>query len=509
MRNGQVLKDRYRLTARIAAGGMGEVWRADDLVLHRSVAIKVLHAALASDPAFRRRFLQEARTLAALNAPGLIDLYDVCEERGEDGAPLSYLVMELIDGRTLAEVLAASGPMAPEAVMSVMAQAATALHAAHGAGIIHRDLKPANILVDAAGRVTVIDFGIARTRGHAALTSAGTVVGTVEYASPEQLRNEPLTPASDVYSLGVVGYECLTAVPPFHGESAASVMAAQLGSPPPPLPEGVPPAVAGVVSRALAKQPGERFGDAAEFAAACRAAEAAPHRSTRVMSVGHGHVPPPPTSVIEYAEPEPEPERSVAELLRRRTMLAVAATLGVVLLVAATVTVVWLGGRGDTGPTDDAGPSPSPSSPSPSPSPTGPDDPSTSTIENAHSGQCIGVEYFLMFRSSVLTDCESGDRFEFLPGTTEGVYQIALESEDGVCLNWRYGDEDVSAGDCGLDTAWRLTWVETRAGTDVWRIQSVNNSNYCLAIGEASPQGQDCTEDANQQWLTDAAAATP
>ncbi|MFD0558707.1 serine/threonine protein kinase [Stackebrandtia endophytica] len=509
MRNGDVLKDRYRLERRIGTGGMSEVWEAVDLTLHRTVAIKVLHPALAADPAFRERFIREARTLASLNAPGLIDLYDACEETAPDGTTLSYLVMELVDGQPLSQVLAQHGRLNASTTASILRQCATALQAAHGAGIVHRDIKPANILIGASGEVTVIDFGIARTHGHSALTSAGSVIGTVDYASPEQLRGDHLTPASDVYSLGIVGYECLAGRPPFYGESTPAIISAQLNQPPPPLPEDVPSALADIIAVMLSKDPAHRFASATELTQALDAP--GEPRTTRTMSVGMATIPPPATALIDREESEPdEPQpdgSSVDQLLRRRTMTTVAVTLGVVVVIAAAAIFAFtLGQNSGNQAAQDDPTSASPTSPSPSPSPTGPDSPATSMLANAHSGQCVSITEWFLFTYTELVDCSTAARFEFIPSpSADDVFKIVWESSGDTCLNWTYGGAEVEPGTCDFNTAWKLNWIESTDEVDVWQIQSVSNGNYCLALGSDGPQGQECTEDANQQWHTEAA----
>ncbi|MGH8877457.1 MAG: serine/threonine protein kinase, partial [Stackebrandtia sp.] len=437
--NGQVLRQRYRLVERIAVGGMGEVWRAEDLTLHRTVAIKVLHPGLAADPQFQQRFIQEARTLASLNAPGLIDLYDACEDPGPDDTTLSYLVMELVDAEPLSELLAEKARLEPDELLPILAQTATALQAAHGAGIVHRDIKPANILVAADGAVTVIDFGIARTSGGSQLTAAGSVIGTVEYASPEQLRGKQLTGASDVYSLGIVAYECLTGSPPFYGDAAA-VINAQLNEEPPELPSDLPPEVARIVTKAVAKEPSQRFESAAAMAAACRASGSA----TRTMPVGRADAPAPATAQLDY-EPPPEPEpEPVDRLLRKRTLTTVAITLGVVAVIAIAVGLVLWGGGGSGDPG-----SATSSSKSPKPSPTGPEAPGTSTLVSAANGKCVDIDFGIISDEVVLADCGDGTaKFEFESGPDDDVFKAKHADGEELCLNWKYGDDAVDPGDC-------------------------------------------------------------
>ncbi|KRB76578.1 hypothetical protein ASE01_15450 [Nocardioides sp. Root190] len=256
----------------IATGGMGVVWRATDTRLNREVAVKVLKAEYADDPMFRTRFEQEARSAGALHHPGIAGVYDY---GADDAGHLSpYLVMELVDGQPLSTLLATARTngrtLDPAVVQDLIAQAGEALGVAHRAGIVHRDVKPANLLVTADRTVKITDFGIARAADAVALTRTGSVMGTPQYLSPEQARGNPSTPASDVYSLGVVAFECLTGRRPFEAETPVATALAHLQQPIPPLPATVPVALAAVVTRALAKEPTQRYTDGSAFAAAFR-----------------------------------------------------------------------------------------------------------------------------------------------------------------------------------------------------------------------------------------------
>jgi eukaryotic-like serine/threonine-protein kinase len=258
---------RYQLESRIAAGGVGEVWRAVDLVLDRPVAVKLLRSEYAGQPQALARFRAEARHAAALSHPGIAQIYDY----GEAGpAELPYLVMELVSGPSLADVLAAR-PLDPASAMDVVAQAAAGLQAAHAAGLVHRDIKPANLLVGPAGQMKITDFGIAHAAGSVPITRIGTVVGTPAYLAPERCAGSPATPASDLYSLGVVGYECLTGAVPFSG-MPIEVTAAHQHQPLPPLPPEVPEEAAGLIGRLTAKDPAVRpsAAEAAEHAGRLR-----------------------------------------------------------------------------------------------------------------------------------------------------------------------------------------------------------------------------------------------
>ncbi|MFD5916878.1 protein kinase [Kitasatospora sp. NPDC058201] len=272
---GTVLGGRYTLTARIGGGGMGSVWQADDAVLGRQVAVKILHAALLEDGTFARRFRREAQLLAALSHPGVVDVHDYGEEGpDEDGERAAYIVMELIDGRPLDKVLAEDGVLPPDRALGLLAAALDALHAAHRRDIVHRDVKPSNLMVRDDDRVTVTDFGIARATAGTRLTASHAVIGTALYMAPEQAEGKEITPAADLYAVGVVCFELLTGRPPFTGESVLEVALKHLREPVPALPESIPAAVRAIVTTALAKQPGDRFADAAAMAEAARAAVA-------------------------------------------------------------------------------------------------------------------------------------------------------------------------------------------------------------------------------------------
>jgi serine/threonine-protein kinase len=267
---GTILAGRYEITAPIATGGMGEVWRARDRVLDREVAAKVLRSEFTGDPSFVARFRNEARHTAALSHPNIASVYDYGETQDERGSQLAFLVMELVEGKPLVTILHEEGKLPVDWTLHVLGQSADGLSAAHHAGVVHRDIKPGNLIVRPDGVVKLTDFGIARARDATPLTRTGMVVGTAQYLSPEQAQGFEVTAASDVYSLGVVGYECLTGGRPFDGTSQVAVALAHINRPPPPLPATVPPAVRLLIERALAKDPADRFADGAAFAAAIR-----------------------------------------------------------------------------------------------------------------------------------------------------------------------------------------------------------------------------------------------
>jgi serine/threonine-protein kinase len=289
-----VLPDRYADVERIGHGGMGDIFRARDTVLGRPVAVKVLADRYASDQSLRARFTREALAAARLSAvPSVVTIFDVGEA---DGRP--YIVMEHLPGGSLADRLA-DGAQPHERVLAWLEDAARALDAAHARGVVHRDVKPANLLLDDDGRVKVADFGIASAAGLHSLTAAGTVLGTAGYLAPEQARGERATPASDRYALAVVAYELLTGRRPFERESPTAEAAAHANDPPPPITSvapSLPRALDGVFERALAKDPGGRYGTADEFVAALRGALAAETAVTRIS-------PPPPRRAGRRAWP--------------------------------------------------------------------------------------------------------------------------------------------------------------------------------------------------------------
>src|SRR6476660_699275 len=212
------LDGRYHVLERIAAGGMGEVFRAHDAVLAREVAVKVLHRSLSSDPGFVERFRREARAAATLNHPNIVAVYDWGAVDG-----IYYMVMEYVRGRSVRELLNASGRLAAAQAADIIRQTLAALEHAHAKGIVHRDLKPENILITTDGVVKLTDLGLARAFADATNTRAGAVTGTVQYLAPEQIRGEPADPRSDLYSLGIVAYELLTGELPYTGETPMAI----------------------------------------------------------------------------------------------------------------------------------------------------------------------------------------------------------------------------------------------------------------------------------------------
>jgi serine/threonine-protein kinase len=262
---GVTLGGRYRLDERIAGGGMGDVWRGTDEVLGRTVAVKILLPALLDEPGFAERFRGEARTMATINHPGVVDVYDYGSDQ-----QLAFLVMEYVEGDALSRTLSRVGRLTPARTMALVAQAADALQAAHANGIVHRDVKPGNLLVRPNGTLVLTDFGIARSALVGQLTVAGSVLGTASYISPEQASGAVATAASDVYALGVVAYQCLSGHRPFDGATPIEIAMKHVRDTPRPLPADIPPAVRSIVDRAMAKDPAARWPTAAAMAGVAR-----------------------------------------------------------------------------------------------------------------------------------------------------------------------------------------------------------------------------------------------
>jgi serine/threonine protein kinase len=257
----------YEVLQELGRGGMATVYRARDRMLDREVAIKVLPFTLAFDESFVERFMREARTSARLEHPHIIPIHRV----GQSGQ-VTYFVMKLLRGQSLSDRLLAHGPLGAEETRRVLTETASALGYAHRNGVVHRDIKPDNILLDEAGRSVVTDFGIARSGSDSKLTATGTSVGTPRYMSPEQARARDVDGRSDIYSLGVVGYECLTGRTPFDGDDPFAILMDHINA---PLPE---PALKSadarslyvIIERMLAKRAEDRFTDAEELVAALK-----------------------------------------------------------------------------------------------------------------------------------------------------------------------------------------------------------------------------------------------
>ncbi len=265
----RIFNARYELHRRIARGGMADVFLARDSLLDRPVAVKVLFPEFATDPTFVQRFRREAQAAANLSHPNIVSVYDWGEEGGT-----YFIVMEYIEGRSLAQIIKDEGRLHPDRAADITADVAAALGFAHRNGVVHRDVKPGNVIISPTGQVNVADFGIARAVSNQEnLTQAGTVMGTATYFSPEQARGESVDPRSDVYSLGVVLYEMLTGRPPFTGDSPVSVAykhVQETPQPPRARNRDIPPALEAVVLKAMAKNTADRYASAEDLRADLR-----------------------------------------------------------------------------------------------------------------------------------------------------------------------------------------------------------------------------------------------
>jgi eukaryotic-like serine/threonine-protein kinase len=317
---GGLFDGRYRLERRIGHGGMADVFLAEDELLGRHVAIKVLADRYARDDGFVERFRREATAAAKLTHPNIVSIYD----RGEaDGS--YYIAMEYLEGRTLKEEIQRRGPLPEDEAIDVALQVLSALQFAHRRGVVHRDIKPHHARVDMEGQAKVTDFGIARAQNTQGMTEVGSIVGTAQYLSPEQARGVGVGPAADLYSLGVVLYEMLTGDVPFSGGSAVEIALKHVNDPPPNVRQRnrrVSPALAQVIMRALAKDPEQRYASAREMAddllrvRGGGAVSPETQAATRVIAA----VPPPaqPTTVLPTAAPPRREEPPPEEPERRR-----------------------------------------------------------------------------------------------------------------------------------------------------------------------------------------------
>jgi serine/threonine protein kinase len=336
--SGVLLNGRYRLEERIASGGMGDVWKGTDEVLDRVVAIKIMLDALMEEKGFAERFRAEARTMATINHPGVVRIYDFGSDQ------VAYLIMEYVEGEPLSKTLSRVGRLTPARTMSLIAQAAEALQAAHDKGVVHRDVKPGNLLVRPNGTLVLTDFGIARAAAAAQLTATGAVLGTASYIAPEQASGSPATALSDVYSLGIVAYQCLSGHRPFEGDTPLEIAMKHVTGTARPLPEDVPKPIRHVVERAMSKEPSARWVSAEEFAVGARHAASGTVPAQRpLVNVGRPVGTASPFKPGAAAVPKPVPP--TVNLTYKQPLTAPAsgggrATLIVVWVVLAVLTLV-------------------------------------------------------------------------------------------------------------------------------------------------------------------------
>lgn len=337
-----LILDRYRLVERLASGGSAEVWRAHDEQLDRPVAVKRLHAHLLPDEGSRKRLAAEARAAAGLSHPVIVDVYDV--DTQEDSPAI---VMELVDGESLASRIARDGPLSPADAARVTADVADALYHAHQRGLVHRDVKPGNVLLSVDGRTRLVDFGIARSLAESAerLTLTGTVLGTLSAMAPEQLAGGPIGPRTDLYGLGVVLHEALTGRPPYAGAATSPVALADAQRAGPPQLDGVEPSLAALVAACLAFRPEDRPIHAGALAAALRgwmAGDPAPIRAMAPTSAHRAVVDTGAVTVARAATPVAVPAARASS--RGRFRGVVLGILAAAVAVAALIAIIGLSG---------------------------------------------------------------------------------------------------------------------------------------------------------------------
>src|SRR3984885_1404269 len=267
----RLLGDRYELDGVVGRGGMAEVYRARDLRLDRTVAIKTLRTDLARDQTFQARFRREAQSAASLNNPSIVAVYDTGEDEDmATGIPVPYIVMEYVDGRTVRDLLQADHRLLPERALEIIDGVLGALDYSHQSGIVHRDIKPGNVMVTRNGDIKVMDFGIARAMSdaQATMTQTAQVIGTAQYLSPEQARGERVDARSDLYSAGCLLYELLTGRPPFTGDSPVAIAYQHVTEnpvPPSRIDPEIPPWADAIVLKSMAKDPAHRYQSAGEM----------------------------------------------------------------------------------------------------------------------------------------------------------------------------------------------------------------------------------------------------
>ena len=354
-----VFNGRYALQRQLARGGMADVFLAHDELLDRPIAVKVLFPEFASDPAFVERFRREAQAAANLNHPNIVGIYDWGQENGT-----YFIVMEYIEGRSLAEILRSEGPIDPDRAVEITADVAAALSFAHRGGLVHRDVKPGNVLVTPSGQVKVADFGIATAAnaGDANLTKTGLVMGTATYFAPEQAQGKPVDPRSDLYSLGVVLYEMLAGEAPFKGDNPVAIAYQHVQQPPPGLRARgvpVPEALEAITVKLLAKNPAHRYPGADDLRADLRRYRDGMHRLAQANAAAanlpgaHSVAAAPATTAmaatgaVTNLDPgRPEPPRRGGSTVRTG---AFAVLMVLVLIVLAAIFLLLLTDKGGNG----------------------------------------------------------------------------------------------------------------------------------------------------------------
>jgi len=453
---GQLYGDRYRLQLRIAIGGMGEVWQAEDELILRTVAIKILKEEYLSDPDFLERFRTEARSAALVEHEGIANVYDYGEDTGS-----AFLVMELVPGESLSRMLERERKLPEEQVLDIIAQTSRALAAAHARGLVHRDIKPGNLLITPEGKVKITDFGIARVGDQVPLTKTGQVMGTVQYLAPEQATGKSSTSATDLYSLGVVAYEALAGKRPFRGENQMAIAMAHINEMPPALSDSIDPRVQNLVLSCLAKKPNQRPESGTSLAI----------RAEALLREKRKGVPAKPV------EPENDPVTEVlstetAPLPKAPIVWPWLATLGLLGLTAIVVIVAILSEPSaeepTPGPSQTTSPSPSPSPDEAEPEPTEPE--SSIVLVSDVVGKNLSEVTALLTERGFVVNAIPG---ELIPGSSPEVRVVYAVSPTGnivrgavINVTYYVGDfEDIPIEIPASDPAIEPTPVETDPAT--------------------------------------------
>ena len=404
---GATFGGRYELDSRIAIGGMGEVWEATDHVIGRTVAIKILKDEYMGDPGFLERFRAEARHAALVNHEGIASVFDYGEENGS-----AFLVMELVPGEALSTILERETSLSTDKTLDIVAQTSAALQAAHAAGLVHRDIKPGNLLITPDGRVKITDFGIARIADQVPLT--------------EQASGPPASPATDIYSLGIVAYESLAGKRPFTGESQVAIAMAQINEQAPPLPATVAQPVQNFVAAMIAKKPEERPGSAATVARAATAlrrgdlaaaASAVPAIAggeagddvTQLLTAGGAtaaatQLLPTDTAAAPLADGEEEPEKKKRSPW---TWPLIALIILLVLVLGGTLWALFFAGDPEPEPTTTtSSATPTPTQPTPTPTPT---EDRVDVSALGLTGQTCDAARGVLEENDLVADCQTGN----------------------------------------------------------------------------------------------------